>query len=139
MRLGEWGREWIYPEVMRRDLDPGLLMWDIHQRLHTEALPAKRTVIQFDLRNFPQSLPRTSRAMKRWWLVLEKPDVQLCLTDPGFEVDMVVKADLYALTRIWMGELNIKDAQRKGDIALLGPPALIRSFPAWLKLSVFAK
>lgn len=138
MQLGKWGREWIYPEVMKRDLDPGLLMWDIHQRLHTDKLPDNRTVIQFDLCNFPHRLPRTSRAMKRWWLVLEKPDVQLCLTDPGYDVDMVVKADLYALTRVWMGELNFQSAQREGDVELLGSPALVKHFPAWLKLSVFA-
>lgn len=139
MQLGQWGREWVYPEVMKRDLDPGLLMWDIHQRLHTDALPAKRTVVQFDLYGFPRSLPPASRAMKRWWLVLEKPEVQLCLTDPGYEVNMVVKADLYALTRVWMGELKFKEAQRAGDITLLGPPALAKGFSAWLRLSVFAK
>lgn len=138
MQLGEWGREWIYPEVMKRDLDPGLLMWDIHQRLHTNELPADRTVIQFDLCNFPRSLPRISRAMKRWWLVLEKPDVQLCLSDPGYDVDMVVRTDLYALTRVWMGELDFQSAQREGDVELLGPPELVKHFPDWLKLSVFA-
>lgn len=139
MQLGEWGRTWIYPEVMKRDLDPGLLMWDIHQRLEIEALPEKRTVLQFDLRNIPPSVPRSSRAMKRWWLVLENPDVQLCLTDPGYEVDMVIKADLYALTQVWMGERKLKDAQREGDMALLGPGKLVKAFPRWLKYSVFAR
>lgn len=138
MQLGEWGREWIYPEVMKRDLDPGLLMWDIHQRLETDALPTQRTVVQFDLRGFPQNLPRSSRAMKLWWLVLEKPDVQLCLTDPGYDVDMIVKADLYSLTRVWMGELKYIKAKNDGDIALLGPPVLTKAFPNWLRLSVFA-
>lgn len=138
MQLGEWGRHWIYPQVMKRDLDPGLLMWDIHQRLNSDALPSKRTVVQFDLIGIPASLPTASRNMKRWWLVLEKPDVQLCLTDPGFEVDMVVKADLFALTRVWMGELKLQEAQHTGKIALLGPSTLVRNFPKWLKLSVFA-
>lgn len=139
MQLGEWGRKWIYPDVMKRDLDPGLLMWDIHQRLNTEDLPKERTVIQFDLHNFPDTLPQTSKGMKRWWIVLEAPDVQLCLTDPGYEVDMIVEADLYALTRIWMGELSFQMAKRQGEIRLLGPSQLTEKFPAWLKLSVFAK
>jgi DNA-binding HxlR family transcriptional regulator len=138
MQMGEWGREWIYPEVMKRDLDPGLLMWDIHQRLDKEALPDNKTVLQFDLRKFPPSLPRMSRSMKRWWLVLEKPDVQLCLTDPGLEVDMVVVADLYALTQVWMGELKFKEAVRNGQITMQGPSVLKTGFPRWLQLSVFA-
>ncbi|MGD8784146.1 MAG: winged helix-turn-helix transcriptional regulator [Thioalkalispiraceae bacterium] len=139
MQLGEWGREWIYPEVMKRDLDPGLLMWDIHQRLDTDALPDVKTVLQFDLRNFPQSLPRTSQSMKRWWMILEKPDVQLCLTDPGLEVDMVISADLYALTRVWMGEVKFQHAVRDGKITLQGPAALKTGFPRWIRFSVFAR
>jgi DNA-binding HxlR family transcriptional regulator len=139
MQLGKWGREWIYPQVMKRHLDPGLLMWDIHQRLHIDALPKERTVIQFDLRGMPKTLPRASRGMKRWWLVLDKPDVQLCLTDPGYDVNMVVEADLLTLTRVWMGEQNIKEAQREGTLSLLGSPSLVNAFPKWLKLSVFAR
>jgi DNA-binding HxlR family transcriptional regulator len=138
MQMGEWGRKWVYPKVMRRHLDPGLLMWDIHQRLRTEKLPGKRTVLQFDLRNFPKSLPRASQSMKHWWLVLEKPEVQLCLTDPGFEIDMVIKADLYALTRVWMGDLKLSEAQRRDEVKLLGRTSLVKAFPTWLKLSVFA-
>ena len=45
---------------------------------------------------------------------------------------------LYALTRVWMGELRLKDAQREGDIALMGAAALVKVFPEWMKLSVFA-
>lgn len=138
IQMGEWGRAWIYPEVMKRDLDPGMLMWDIHQRINIEALPNKRTVVQFDLRNFPQTLPRESKAMKQWWLILDKPDVQLCLTDPGCEVDMIIKADLYALTRVWMGELKFKEAIRQGTIKMMGPTTLVSKFPSWLMLSVFA-
>lgn len=138
MQLGEWGREWIYPEVMKRDLDPLLLMWDIHQRLHLDRLPVKRTVVEFNLRGMPGTLPRERLAMKRWWLVLQNPDVELCLTDPGYEVDLLVKADLLALTRIWMGEQNIGDALRDQKVTLMGPAKLVKDFPAWLKLSVFA-
>jgi DNA-binding HxlR family transcriptional regulator len=139
MQLGEWGREWVYPEVMKRDLDPLLLMWDIHQRLHTDALPPKRTVVEFYLRGLPRSLPPSQKGMKRWWLVLEKPDVELCLTDPGYEVDLLVEADLFAMTRVWMGEQKIQDAQRELKVILRGPPRLVKAFPGWLKLSVFAQ
>jgi DNA-binding HxlR family transcriptional regulator len=135
VQLGAWARRWIYPEVMKRDLDPGLLMWDLHRRLRTEALPPRRIVVQFDLRG----LPRGAANMKRWWLVLEKPEVELCLTDPGYEVDLVVAADLFALTRLWMGELNFQDALRRREIALQGRSSLVKAFPGWLKLSVFAR
>lgn len=138
MQLGEWGREWIYPEVMKRDLDPMLLMWDIHKRLHADALPRHRTVVEFNLRGLPRTLPQSHKGMKRWWLVLERPEAELCLSDPGYEVDLVVDADLLSLTRVWMGEQEIRDAQRQKTITLQGPAKLVQSFPDWLKLSVFA-
>lgn len=135
MQLGEWGQRWIYAQVSKEDLDPGLLMWDIRRRIRTDALPALPVVVQF---NF-EGLPRGSKGMKHWWLILESGDVELCLQDPGREVDLVVLADLYAMTRVWTGELALTDALRQRAIRLQGPAALARAFPGWLKLGVFAQ
>lgn len=88
LQLGEWGRRWVYTRVSREDLDPGLLMWDMHRRIHTDALPERRVVVQFEF----LGLPRGSKGAKHWWLVLERPDVELCLKDPGYAVDLLVTA-----------------------------------------------
>lgn len=136
MQLGEWGRRWIYMRIAKEDLDPKLLMWDMHRRIRTDALPgSKRTVIQFDLRG----LPRATKGMHRWWMVLERTNVELCLKDPGFELDLIVNADLYALTQVWMGEITLKDAARRSLVTLQGSPSLVKAFPGWLKLSAFAQ
>jgi len=135
MELGNWGRRWMYPGVSRDDLDPALLMWDVQQRLRTEALPEQRTVVQFGFRG----MPRRMRELGDWWLVIERPDVELCLKDPGHEVDLYVSADLLAMTRVWMGEQSIRSALQKGEISLNGRSALVQAFPRWLKLSVFAQ
>ena len=60
------------------------------------------------------------------------------MKDPGFQVDVVVSADLRTLTRVWMGDLQLPDAARAGLIRLDGPPSLVRAFPTWLALSTFA-
>jgi len=70
--------------------------------------------------------------------VLERREVDLCFKDPGFQVDVVVSADLRTLTRVWMGDVRLAEAVRAGLIRLEGPPALVRAFPAWLALSTFA-
>ncbi len=72
------------------------------------------------------------------WLVLERREVDLCLKDPGFLVDIVVSADLRALTRVWMGDVRLAEAVRAGLIRLDGPRSLVRAFPTWLTLSAFA-
>jgi DNA-binding HxlR family transcriptional regulator len=135
LQLGEWGLRWVYTHVSTEDLDPSLLMWDLHRRIHTEALPERRVVVQFEF----SGLPRGTRGMKNWWLVLERPEVELCLKDPGHEVDLLVNADLFAMTRVWAGELNLRDALRQRLITLRGPSWLAKAFPGWLKLGVFAQ
>lgn len=135
LQLGEWGRRWVYTRISKEDLDAGLLMWDMHRRIDLSALPPQRVVVQFDYRG----VPRRDRGMKSWWMVLDRPDVELCLKDPGLPVDLRVDADLYAMTQVWVGEQTFLDAVRRGSIALQGRPALVRSFPSWLKFGVFAR
>ena len=132
--LGEWGQRWARAQVGRGDLDAGLLMWDIHRRVNRDALPAERVVARFDFRGVPAA-PRYPRT---WWLVLERRGADLCLRDPGFPVDLVVSADLRALTRVWMGDVRLAAAVRAGLVRLDGPRALVRAFPTWLALSEFA-
>ena len=79
------------------------------------------------------------KSVPTWWLVLVRPEVDLCLKDPGFPVDVVVTADLKTLTRVWMGDVPMAAALRAGSIRLEGPPFLARAFPTWLRLSSFAR
>ncbi len=132
--LGEWGQRWARAQVGRGDMDPGLLMWDIHRGVNLEALPPRRVVVRFDFRG----VPSTMRCPRTWWLVLERPEVDLCLKEPGFLDDIVVSADLQALIRVWMGDVRLTETVRAGLIRLDGPRSLVRAFPSWFTLSAFA-
>lgn len=133
-QLGEWGQRWARSQLRREDLDPGLLMWDIHRRLDVDRLPERRVVVRFDFRG----VPRASRCPTTWWLILQPSEVDLCLKDPGFEVDLAVHADVAALTRVWMGDVGLAEMIRQGLIRLDGLPIFVRAFPTWLALSSFA-
>lgn len=131
--LGEWGQRWIR-ELRRDDLDAGLLMWDIQRRLELNRLPAGRVVVRFDFLN----VPRHQQARRTWWLVLSPSDVDLCLRDPGYEVDLRLTADLKAFIKVWMGDIRLTEAIRAGQVSLDGPPRLLQAFPGWLKLNLLA-
>lgn len=133
-RFGEWGQRWVRSQFGREDLDPGLLMWDIHRRINVDRLPERRVVVRFDFRGVPRAARRTAI----WWLILDRRDIDLCLKDPGFEVDLVVDADVAALTRVWMGDVRLADGMRHGLIRIDGPRTFVRAFPSWLALSSFA-
>ncbi|MEW5918216.1 MAG: helix-turn-helix domain-containing protein [Gemmatimonadota bacterium] len=132
--LGAWGQRWARSQMHAGDLDPGLLMWDIHRRVNVERLPSRRVVVLFDFRGVPKHW-QTARC---FWLILERSQVDLCLKDPGYAVDLEVDADLAALTKVWMGDLRLSDVIRGGLVRLTGATALVRAFPDWLALSEFA-
>jgi DNA-binding HxlR family transcriptional regulator len=132
VRLGEWGQRWTQP-VQRERLDATVLMWNMRRRIALERVPEKRVVVRFDFRGVP-----AAQRDKAFWLVVQKPEVDLCIIDPGHEVDLFVDADLAALARVWLGSVPIRQAIRDGDIRLAGERQAVRDFPSWLLLSTLA-
>ena len=128
--LGRWGMRWI-SELGDEDLDPHLLLWDIHRNVDTEAVPDGRTAIAFV---FPEVPSQT----RRWWIVITAEGVDVCDVDPGFPVRVTVESSLRTLTRIWRGDLPWAAAIGAGDLVLQGEPQARRALPRWLKLSGLA-
>jgi hypothetical protein len=110
-------------------------MWNIRRRLATDRLPDRRVVVEFDYRGLPPSY----RGARTFWLVIERPSAEVCLHDPGFDVDLVVEADTATMARVWLGHVTFADALRDAQIRLRGTPELARQFPSWLLLSHFSK
>jgi DNA-binding HxlR family transcriptional regulator len=133
VHLGKWGARWTMP-VRRDRLDARLLTWDMRRRIAVDRLPEKRVVVRLDFRGVPAG----HKAPRTFWLVLERPQVDLCIIEPGFEVDLYVDADLAAFSRVWLGELPIRQVIREGAIKLSGARDAVRDFPSWLLLSTLA-
>ena len=98
-------------------------------------LPKPRVVVQFEFRGVP---PRC-RGMRTCWLVLQRRDVDVCIKDPGFPVDLVVHADTATLARVWAGHLTFAQGTRSGGLRIEGSRALVQAFPDWLLLSHYAR
>lgn len=130
-QLGTWGKRWTRSELEREELDPGLLLWDMHRRVLRDALPDRRVTVRFDFTD-------VEGKMRRWWLVLDRPEVDLCLKDPGHEVDLTVTTDLATLTAVWLGDLELPAAISSRAVLLDGPTDLRRQLPGWFGLSLFA-
>ena len=131
MSMGEWGARWARSPLGPEDLDITLLMWDMHRTVRPENFPARRIVVAFEFRDVPQS-------KRHWWLVSEGDAADLCMTDPGFEVDLFVYVDLATMTAIWTGDLSLKAALASGALEVHGPAELRRQLEPWLGLSSFA-
>lgn len=128
--LGAWGVRWAFGEPRIEELDAGLLVWKIHQRIDRELLPERRTVVEFDF---------TGPKGRRVWLVLERRDISVCVTPPGFNSDLVVRADLAFFYQVWFGAIDYDAAIRCGQVVVEGLPALTKQLPRWFLWSPMAR
>lgn len=131
MALGAWSRTWLSRDIEPEDADPALLMWDMQRQVRCDRLPQDRVVTFFRYRDAP--------AKKRaWWLVAEPSGTDLCLSDPGHEVDLEVDAETTAMAAVWLGDLELGAAMAARRVRVQGPDHLVRSLPDWLGFSAFA-
>ena len=124
--LLHWGAHWAFAEPQAQELDPVLLLWWLRGRVCIEQLPPERIVAQIDFRG---------AVKETYWLLLSKLDVSICQTDPGFAIDLLIKADIAAFYQVWLGRIPFGDALRSQQVEIIAPPALAQAFPTWFLYS----
>ncbi|WP_111640633.1 winged helix-turn-helix transcriptional regulator [Marinimicrobium alkaliphilum] len=130
-QLAHWGKRWLPATLSQDRADPDLIVWDMHRRMALNKLPLTRTVIEFLFVDQPAF-------KQRRWLVGDRQGVDLCITNPGFDVDLVATTDSRTLTWIWFGDLPLAQAIREDKLRLQGAQHLCQAFPGWLQLSPVA-
>jgi hypothetical protein len=101
----------------------------MRRRVNLGVLPPRVVVVRFEF-----SGVKRHRIL---WLVLERTDASICLSEPGFDVDLFIKADIAAFYKVWLGRSLLADALEDGLIEIDGAPSLVRAFPRWLQWSPF--
>ena len=132
MSMGFWGQRWVESSLTLKNLDPSLLMWDIRRNLNPEPLPPRRSTIQFQYPELPES-------QRNWWLVIESGKIDLCGFDPGYEVDLLVVSPLRTMTAVWMGLSTLSKEVDVGMVELLGDPSIAGAIHRWMGVSAFAR
>jgi DNA-binding HxlR family transcriptional regulator len=127
--LGEWGARWSFGEPRPDELDPSILLWWMRRRVALHSIPLRRTVIEFDFR---------SARKQRYWMLLEPTEVSVCLKHPGFDVDVMVSADIAALYKVFSARATLAEALHRKQVRLEGSPADLRAFPRWFTWSPMA-
>jgi DNA-binding HxlR family transcriptional regulator len=123
--MAAWGQRWL-PRSHDDDADPDPLLVDMRRRVRLSALPKDPIVVRFDIDGRPSR-----------FMLLKSTEVSLCTQNPGFPEPLRVKARLPALVAWWRGDVGFAEAQRLG-LAVEGPRALARAFPAWFERYQFA-
>jgi DNA-binding HxlR family transcriptional regulator len=124
--LMSWGATWAFGGPKTEELDPVLLLWWMRNRVIMEHLPDQQILIQFDF---------YGQRRETFWLLIVNDDVSVCLTDPGYEVNVLVTADLSVFYQLWLGRLTYREAISEHGVRIDGIPAYVRAFHRWFSWS----
>ena len=129
--LAVWGQHWARDNDLD-DLDLGFLAWSMSLRIDSSRMPPGRTVLEFEFSGAPTDF-------RRFWLVNQDRKVDMCFKHPGYDTDLLVRADLRVFVETWRGFRDLRTEIRASRIRLAGPRDLKKAFPDWLLLSMFAQ
>jgi DNA-binding HxlR family transcriptional regulator len=118
--LGAWGQRWM--ELAPEHFDAGMVLWGLCRLLPEDRLPDARTVIRFEVRDDPQ---------KRYWLLLDPPEAEVCAKPPGGDEDGVVTTRAEWLAKWHTGRLSLGDALHAGVMEVEAPPGVERRLATW--------
>jgi DNA-binding HxlR family transcriptional regulator len=128
--LGAWSVRWM-SDLVEKDLDPSVLMWDIRRTIPLGMWPRARTVVAFRLSGAP---PKASS----WWLMVADGGAEVCDFDPGYEAAATISTSLRTLSQIWRGDQSWQRAVLDGSVSIDAPREVARAVPTWIGQSSLA-
>ena len=129
--MAEWGLKWGQGLIGPDDLDSKLLIGGIRQHIDREDIPEQEFVLRFDFRG----IPKGSRNPRHWWLLIRQDEIEVCLKDPGQNLDVTIEADLGAFTKVWTGYGRLGEAHARGLVTFRGTDSAIARMHRMLKLT----
>jgi DNA-binding HxlR family transcriptional regulator len=127
--LGHWGLVHARDSLTLEDLDPTFLLWGFRKRAMRDALPDRRIVVRFEF----SGVPANRSKFRVLWLLLERSDVDVCVKDPGYPVDVVMHGKIIDFVSVYLGHALWRDMVGK-KLFVKGDRDLVRSLPGWIKL-----
>jgi len=131
MALGVWGQRWARRQLAEHEVDLGLLIWSLERSVRGDAFGDGRSLVRLEFTDQPA-------AKQLWWFVHEGGSCELCLDDPGWEVDLYLACTLPDMIRIVRGDLGLDAALSDGRLDAHGSRRARRALRPWLNLSPLA-
>ena len=125
--LGTWGQRWSRRELADDEVDLGLLVWSLERGVRADAFGPHRSVVRLEFTDLPSG-------QNLWWFVNQDSSCELCLQDPGFEIDLYLACSLRDMIYIVRGDLSLARAIATDRLDVIGPAAMRRKLAAWLNL-----
>jgi len=128
--LAEWGMCWTRSNLRERDYDVELLMLYLKRSIVPEKLYGDETVIHFQFTDI--------KSHSNWWIVVQRGAIDLCVNNPGKDVDIWFTTSVKTMVNIWMGEETYRHAIRDGSLKMVGDSSLTHNVTDWMRNSEYA-
>ncbi|MBU3258445.1 helix-turn-helix transcriptional regulator [Roseovarius sp. PS-C2] len=125
--LGIWGQRWTRRSLRDHEIDLGLLVWSLESSADPDAFGGRRCLIRLELTDQP-------KAKRLWWFLNQTGRCELCVDDPGGEVNLYLACTLPDAIYIVRGDLS--PAAAIGDMRLeaIGDKWACAGLTGWLAL-----
>jgi len=125
--LGIWGQKWTRRQLKAHEIDLGLLIWSLESNANPAAFGEKRCLIRLELSD-------QIDAKRLWWFLNQKGRCELCVDDPGGEVNLYMSCTLSDAIYIVRGDLSVETAIRSQRLEIIGDGWARAAFTQWLNL-----
>lgn len=125
--LGVWGQRWTRRELGEHEIDLGLLVWSLESYSNPNAFGARRCLIRLELTDQIES-------KRLWWFLNQKGRCELCVDDPGGDVNLYLACSLPNAIYLVRGDLTPNAAIDQQMLEVIGDNWARRAFTAWLNL-----
>lgn len=130
--LGIWGQRWTRRELKEHEIDLGLLVWSLESASNPRAFGSRRCLIRLELTD-------QTDAKRFWWFLNQKGRCELCVDDPGGDVNLYMACSLPDAIYLVRGDISPAAAMDARRLEVLGDDWALRSFTDWLNLGPLTK
>lgn len=123
--MARWAQRNVEAEFAVREPNVSAMMWAARRKVRLAELPARRVVIAFHFAG-------VALGQDRYWLVAQPGAmVDLCVSDPGTDVDLYVETAPEAMAALMLGRSTVARESDEGRLFLSGDARLVRSIERW--------
>jgi len=129
--MADWSQEWLQMEPALENLDADHLMWSLRRSTKPHPELPNPFIVHF-------FLPDQAKGRQNSWLLFKGDEIELCIIDHGFNVDVQIEASTEELTKVYMGWSTLPEATQSSKIILRGPKRYTTIADQWLGRSRLA-
>lgn len=130
--MAVWAQQNIEADLALVDSSVSNMMWTVRRNLKVDFLPPKRSVIRFHFMD-------DELEYDTYWYLAQRGIIpELCVYDPGLDVDLYIETTSVALGGIIMGRTTMAKESESGSFFLSGDPRLVRTINKWFPPSPYS-